>query len=372
MSAGAITTAPAAPALRPMRFDDYERVRALLADHAMDSPSFDDWRHRWVDNPVWRRSGDARPIGWVLETAAGAIVGSIESIPALYTFRGSDLVAAASSAWCVEASYRGYALQLINEYFDQPVDLFISTTVGRSAVETLNQFYGPVPLGAWDAVSYFVTEPVLVAKRALQKHKAPLAPLLAYPTGWMLRLKNSLTGHLPKPSRSVVVEATDRFDARFDAFWAELVRENRNKLLAERSSRALSWHFDAAIRENRLWIFTASKMGRLCGYCVLRRESWLGGEKAILIDYQNLEPEPDLLPDFLRAALQRCAAEGFLAIQNFGRGVPKMRAFDERATYRGRLANSIFFYGAVDAALQAELSQAERWDPSLFDGDATL
>ncbi len=122
-----------------MRFDDYENIRALLWDQSLfsmlwKSRSFEEWRHRWVENPVWQRFGSASPIGWVLETAAGEIVGSMETIPTLYRFRGSDLIAAASGAWCVKASYRGYALQLIDEYFNQSVDLFISTTVGPNAV----------------------------------------------------------------------------------------------------------------------------------------------------------------------------------------------------------------------------------------------
>jgi hypothetical protein len=362
-----------APELRPMRFDDYENVRALLLDHSMECPSFEDWGHRWIDNPLWQRFGRASPIGWVLETVAGEIVGSMETIPTLYKFRGSNLIASASGAWCVKASYRGYALQLIDEYFNQPVDLFISTTVGREAITTLSQFYEPIPVGQWDTTSYFITEHILFARRALRKYHMPLAPLLAYPTGWTLRLRDAFYNEvLPEPPPSVLVETTDKFDARFDTFWDELVQENRDKLLAERSSRALSWHFDAAIRRNRLWIFTASKFGRMRGYCILRSESWPGGTKVVLTDYQSLEGERDLLPGFLRAALRRCAAEGFYSLQNAGVGVPKMRAFDEYAPYRRKLANSVFFYGAADKALEAELRQSRFWDPSLFDGDATL
>jgi hypothetical protein len=356
-----------------MRFDDYENIRTLLLDHAMGCPSFEDWRHRWVDNALWQRLGGALPIGWVLETAPGEIVGSMETVPTLYKFRGSDLVAAASVAWCAKASYRGYALQLIDEYFNQPVDLFISTTVGGEAIETLSQFYGPVPLGQWDTMSYFITEHILFAKRALRKFHVPFAPLLAYPTGWTLRLRDAFYNEvLPEPPPSVLVETTDKFDARFDTFWDELVQENGDKLLAERSSRALSWHFDAAIRTNRLWILTASKVGRLCGYCILRQESAPGGERMALIDYQSLEREHDLLPEFLRAALRRCTSEGFDILQNVGVGVPKMQAFDKHAPYRRKLANSVFFYGAADKALEAELRQSRFWDPSLFDGDATL
>lgn len=356
-----------------MRFDDYAGTRALLVDHAMLPPSFEEWRHRWVDNPVWQRLGRTAPIGWVLETTAGEIVGSIETIPTLYTFRNRDLVAASSSAWCVKAPYRGYAVQLLSEYFDQPVDLHISTTVGPCAVETLNQFYGPVPLGEWDMLSYFITKPVFVAKRALQRYNVPLASVLAYPASVMLRFRDSLAKRdVPARSRSVVIEATGNFDARFDDFWDELVKENPDKLLAYRSRRALSWHFDAAMRARRLQILTATRMGRLRGYCVIRYESWLDGQKGVLVDYQTLEQDQDLLSGFLHEALNRCAANGSYALQNFGVGVPKMATFDKYAPHRRQLANSIFYYRANGPALENELRQRQFWDPSLFDGDATI
>ncbi len=362
-----------APDLRPMRFDDYEDIRTLLQEYALEPPSFEDWRHRWVDNPIWWQLGKDSPIGWVLETAKHEIVGSMETIPIRYKWRGSDLVAGASAAWCVKAPYRGYALQLIEEYFEQPVDLLISTTVGRAAFPTLSQLYGPIPLGRWDMMSYFITGYLSFAERALKKYRVPLAPLLAYPAAGSLRLKHALSSKtLPKSERSLVVERTDTFDARFDTFWEELVRENYDKLLAERSSRALMWHFEGAIRRNRLLIFTASNSGRLRGYCVLRRQPTAGGCRMSVVDYQSLELGADLLPSFLRAALRCCAAEGCYVLQNVGVGVPKMRAFDQCAPYRQKLPNSIFFYRAANAKLDAELRQPQFWDPSLFDGDATL
>lgn len=367
------TTPVAAPAFRAMRFDDYDKIRALLLQHALETPAFEDWRHRWIANPLWQRLGTDAPIGWVLETAAGEIVGSMESIPTRYEFNGSDLIAGASAAWCAKDPYRGYALQLIDEYFNQSVDLLMMTTVGPNAVPILSRYCGPVPVGQWDQRSYFITEHVSFARRALQKYHVAPARLLAYPIGWGLSSKDALYNRaLPEPPGDVLVESTDKFDSRFDDFWGELVRENREKLLAERSSRALWWHFDAAIRSNRLWILTATKSHRLRAYCILRKESTPDARQMSVIDYQSLDHERDLLPGFLHVALRRCAAEGFDVLQNVGVGVPKMRVFDEYAPYRRRLPNSVFFYMAPDATLAAALNQPRCWDPSLYDGDATL
>ena len=214
---------PEVPVLRPMRFDDYGNVRDLLLAHALTTPAFDDWRHRWVDNPLWQRRANDLPIGWVLETAQGEIVGSMESVPTSYKFQGADLVGGASAAWCVKTSYRGYALQLIDEYFSQPVDLFMSTTVGPTAVSTLSQFYGPVPLGRWDMTSYFVTDHTSFARRALQKYRVSPARLIAYPIGWALSLREALwKAAPPEAPRDVSIEVTDGFDSRFDAFWEQL------------------------------------------------------------------------------------------------------------------------------------------------------
>ncbi len=281
-------------------------------------------------------------------------------------------VAAASAAWCSREEYRGYALQLIDEYFSQPVDLFVSTTVGPAAVLTLSQFYGPIPLGSWDTTSYFVTSHVAFARRALEKYRVGAARALAYPLGCMLSIKDALFHKLPPDCPAgVTIEIADDFDDRFDSFWSELVRQNPDKLLAERSSRALSWHFHAAIRSKRLWIFTASKAARLSAYCIFRQQSAAGGQSMCLIDYQSIEQDAYLLPGFLRKALRRCTQDGFYILQNFGVGVPKMRVFDDYAPYRGKLPNSVFYYTA-DPRIDTDLKHPDVWDPSLFDGDAAL
>lgn len=52
------------------------------------------------------------------------------------------------------------------------------------------------------------------------------------------------------------IEFCDGFDERFDSFWNGLRAKNQNKLLAVRSRHAFEWHFQFALREQRLWIAT--------------------------------------------------------------------------------------------------------------------
>ncbi len=364
----------AVPNLRTMRFEDYAGIRKLASDHFISVPSAQDWEHRWKDNPVWQRLGDRLPMGWVLESATGEIVGSMETVPVLYKFRGGDLVSAASALWCVSAPYRGFALQLIDEYFSQSVDLFISTTVGPTAIETLKQLSDPIPVGRWDATSCFIAHRRSFAEVALRKFHVPLASLLSYPASGILRLTQAIsTKPLAHPPRGVLFDTASAFDSRFDAFWAELLRQNPERLLAERSSLALSWHFFTAMRNGRLWILTASRGKTLTGYCIFTEVASIAGSRSIcLVDYQTIDEELDLLPGFLQMALRRGAAEGFYRLEHAGLALPKFRAFDNHAFYKSPVGTWTFLFRAADPKLDAELHQPQFWDPSAYDGDASL
>ncbi len=363
-------TGAEAPKLRSMRFEDYDAIQKLALDNSMSFSPVEDWEHRWRSNPVWQRLDGRSPIGWVLETTTGEIVGSMETVPVLYKFRGSDLVSAASALWCVSPPYRGYGLQLLAEYFNQPVDLFISTTAGPAAIKLVRQLSDPVPVGQWDGTSSFVTHRRLFAEVALRKFNVPLASLLSYPgSAALFLLQGMRTKRLADAPRDVHFDTAAAFDSRFDAFWNELLRENPERLLAERSSAVLSWHFFSAMRTGRLWIFTASRRERLIGYSIFTEEA---SRNVRLVDYQNIDNEVDLLSGFIKMALRRATAEGFCRLQHIGLGLPKFRAFDEHAFYKRVGETWSFFFRAADSKLDAELHRPEFWDPSDYDGDSSL
>lgn len=344
------------PKLRPAQLEDYERIVRLGLEHSLDVPAYEDWSALWLDNPLRKASGREFPIGWVLDLSDGELVGTMGTVRAPYTFRGEALTSAVSRAWFVAAPYRGFALQLMDEYLNQPgVDLFINNAVSVPALETFARFCDRIPLGEWDSVSYWRVGNLPDA--------APSRPALP---------------------NSYSIEVTDRFDSRFDVFWNELERQNRERLLAVRTAEALSWHFAAPMRRGRLWVFTASRSDRLCAYCALTRQDHAFRLPALphgdaqgfpgmrLVDYQSNDSDIDFLPAFLSMALQRCAAEGLSVLENLGRGVPKMRVVDESAPHHKKLENWKFFYHAADATLDAELSESRFWDPSAYDGDASF
>ncbi len=364
----------ARPHLRPARFDDYEQIVRLEAALTPEASSPDDWRMLWHGSPLWPHLGKRWPIGWVLETADRQIVGCIGNIPLLYHFRGEHLMAASGRGWVVAPEYRGYALWLLDERFNQPcVDVFVDTTIGPAALAAFNEFSNRIPAGDWETISYFVTGYRAFATRALQKLNVPLVRVLAPPAGAALRLKDLvLSRDFPKTRSAFDVESTDRFDSRFDTFWDELLRQNPNTLMAARDSATLSWHFSVPMRRGRLWILTASQNRQLRAYGIFKRQGATGEVRRMrLVDFQSIERDVDLLPDLLAAAQRKCVAEDVCVLDKPGAGVARTAAFDALAPYR-RKQNWSYFYRAVDPTLAVELRRKKFWDPGEYDGDASI
>jgi hypothetical protein len=364
-----------APQLRPARFEDYPQIQQLEAAHLATTLPTEDWSRLWLDNPLWPRLGGDWPIAWVLEDAAGRVVGSITNVPSLYRFRGRELVCANARAWVSSPEYRGYAPWLMEEFFNQPgVDLCISTTANEKAEPICKTFAARVPVGDWETLSYRITGYHGFARMALQKLGVPLPAVLAPPVAAMLWLKDTLfVKSLPACPPGIEVAAAAGFDSRFDDFWQELLRQNPDRLLAARDSRTLTWHYAIPMRQRELWIFTAARNGLLRAWCVLKRQDRSHGVRRMrVIDYQTLEPDVDLLPALLQAAHRRSAAESFYALEHLGCGLPRMRGFDDFAPHRRKRPSWPFYYLAPDPALAAELCRPEAWVPSTYDGDASL
>ena len=361
-----------APALRTAHFDDYAQISRLQSRYLTRRVLTEtEWRGLFLDNPLWPRVGTSWPIGWVLEDSDGTVVGSLSNIPSLYRWRGTELICANGRAWVTDTNYRGYALWLMDEYYNQDgVDLFINTTVAKWVTAVQLQYANKVPVGDWTQLAFRPTRYRAFAAKGLELRGFPLRRVLTPLAAAALRLNDAVFARLPAPPSSVDVEEADGFDGRFDRLWAEVVSANPDLLLAERNAGTLSWHFAIPAARGDLSILTASRTGSLRAYCVLLRRDERGFRTMHLVDFQTAEPDIDLLSPLLRVAGRRCATEGLYAIGHMGFGIPKMHGFDRAAPYRHR-GNWRFFYQAPDPELAADLDRPEVWDPSEFDGDAS-
>lgn len=366
-------TATLAPRLRTATLQDYPKIRELEARHLPTTLSEESWRGLFLDNPLWSRLGASWPVGWVFETPDGELVGSIGNVPTAYWFRGEEYICANGRSWVIEPEYRAYAMMLMDQYYQQPgPQLFVNTTVGPDGAATADLFASRIPLGDWQTYAIAVTRYRPFARRALRKKGVPGAALLSSVAAAALWCADLLRS-LPPPIPSVQVTPLERFDARFDAFWAELVRTRPETLLAVRDEQTLNWHYAETLRTGQLRILAATRGGSLRGYCVLRARTLPDGLRCLrLIDYRSLEQDHDLLPTLLRAAMRTARRENVHIVEHLGRDLPAMRAFDKFTRYRYPRKCWSYYYRSPDPALALTLSRPEVWDPSEYDGDASL
>src|SRR5882672_3508945 len=85
--------------IREASAEDYGQIAELQKRNGLRARSYEDWLAIWTANPVYKQRGGAWPIGWVLETERGEIVGSIGNIPLAYQLKGRELLAASSCSW---------------------------------------------------------------------------------------------------------------------------------------------------------------------------------------------------------------------------------------------------------------------------------
>jgi len=368
------TASPAPPQLRIARFGDYEQIARLEQSHGLSTAPVADWKGYWTNNPLWPKVKDHWPIGWVLEDRDGNIVGSLCNIPSLSYLHGQELICANGRAWAVDKAYRGVALWLFGEYFAQErCDLFINTTVNALSARSFSSLSTRVPVGDWQSAAYFITDYRGFARAILSREHVPLPSAMAPLAAAALRAKDSFKASPPAGGFRGEVQSIDHFDSRFDKFWQELHLRKEQMLLASRDRQTLQWHFKLQLKSRQLWIFAAARNELLRGYCIFKRQDAPNNLRRMrLVDFQSIEPDANILNAVVDAALTKCQSEGMHLLELVGLGMPRLAAFEHRAPWKRTLPSWLFYYKANNAALEAQLREPRMWDPSLYDGDASL
>jgi hypothetical protein len=364
------------PKVREARFDDYAEIMNLQSRYDLGRESYEEWSHLWTGNPLYKEL-PKWPIGWVLETEEQEIVGYAGNIPLSYQFRGKRIVAATFRAWVVDSNHRSHALSLLGRYFQQKnVDLFINTTVSKYAVCGQEAFRASrVPAGAWDKSVFWITENRGFTSSFLARKGFLASKLLKFPIELCLLAEENLAKRNSRlDSQEVSISFCTNFDARFDALWKELRRSNPEILLATRSREMLEWRFERALAENRSWVLTVEEGPQLAAYAIfLRRDKpELSLKRLRLIDFQALNGRNELLLPILVRALERCRSEGIHMLDAIGFGPKKQRILDSIEPHRRTLSSWLYYYKARDKHLANSLTDPSCWDPSCFDGDASL
>jgi hypothetical protein len=361
--------------MREASLDDYSQIAGLQSEYGLEVKSYEAWRHLWLNNPVYKEHQDKWPIGWVLEGDNKKIVGYLGNIPLAYEFEGRKLLASVAHAWVVDSRYRGYALLLLERYFSQTVvDLFLNATVGPAASESFAVFQSlPVPVGTWDESAFCITSYSGFLASWLAMKGFPMATPLNYllSTGPLINRVLSKRAAHPAPCE---LQVCTQIDDRFDTFWDALKTIKSHLVLGVRTREMLDWHFKYALLANNVWIVIASKGRIITAYGIFCRydNPTVGLKRMRLVDFQTIQGDITILLAMLSWAQKRCRHEGIHMLEAIGFSEEKLQVFRKIARYGRKLPSWLYFYKARDQDLAGRLKNPKTWDPSQFDGDASL
>ena len=362
------------PTVREASFGDYDQIASVQARNGLTPRPRREWTALWQGNPAYELNRDRWPIGWVLESEPGRIVGCIANVPCAYLWKGELLCAATQCDWAVDPEYRSFSLSLMQRIANQPhVDLLLTTTVGPAAEPSLAAFqWSRVPAGQWDRAAFWITGRRGFLRSALARKRFPLAGLAAYPLALALSCRDGLSRVGSRGASRLRIERKLEFDSTFDVFWEALKRGKRDVLLAVRSTAALRWHFEGAGRD--AWIVTASLGERLIAYAILARRDHpeIGLTRLRLIDFQALENTEEALDGILDHVIRQCRLDGIHMLEDMGCVLEGLGIPLAKAPYHRNLASWAYYYRAKRSDLREALKESSVWDPTSMDGDASL
>lgn len=362
--------------LREAKFSDYGAISELQSRNGLSNRSYNDWCALWCENPAYLNSAKPAPIGWVLDSGKGGVVGFLGNLPLSYTLQGRELAAATGHSWVVDATYRGYSVALLDTFLKQKhVDLFIFATVNAAAESVLRVFgLKRIPVGEWDSARFWITGYRGFANSVMAAHSVPLPKLLSPPLAGALWLRDRILRPSPiRNSRQLRIDVCDGFDARFQTFWQEIRHKNKDRLLAVRDRETLTWHYRSTKCRGTVWIVTASQDNRLVAYWTIDRQDHpnLGLQRLRFVDFQALPGYEDLLQTAVEWTLEKCRKDGIHVAEDAGSWLPRLHVTGTTGPYKRRMRSWLFYYLARGPELTEQLRNPSVWTPSSFDGDAS-
>jgi len=165
------------------------------------------------------------------------------------------------------------------------------------------------------------------------------------------------------------------FDERFDAFW-NLLRCKRDRLLAVRTAEALAWQFRPALESGSVAIIALPEGKSLSGYLIMTRgdDERIGFRRFRVIDIQTIRDEADAVFSLMYAALEHARRSGVDVVEAVGFHRSKRGVLERMNPHHRTHAPCPYLYKVKTdhQPLQDALRNADVWDASQFDGDASF
>jgi hypothetical protein len=354
--------------IRPSTFDDAGAISLLNQRNSMGLLDPVLWREGWEAYPFAAEFRDV-PIGWVLETDQGSVVGNLDNVHMLYDFGGTKIKGVVAAGWVVDHEHRGKSLQLMTAFFRQKgVDLWLNVTASLPAAQILTAMKIPrIPIPDYGTPCFWAVRPRAFARAALLRRSVPAADLLAWPAGLALLAADVCRRSGRGPITSKVTRISE-LDDRFDALW-QGISASSIRLRAVRSRAVLAWRFRSELRDGRAVILAAEDGTALLGYAILvrRDDPDLGMTLYEIADLQAAGDASSTIRDLLLGSIKIAREHGADAIK-FTSGTPVKRApAAALKPYTYRLPFWQQYFKVASPEIASKLSTADAWDFSRFD-----
>lgn len=357
--------------IREATIADYEEVAALSARNGLSVRPREDWEHLWADNPLCKRFPEW-PSGWIVQDR-DMVVGYLGCIPVSAVFKGREVLGASIHSFSLDPAHRGQGLLLLKRMMElgNGVEYWLGNTANANSSKVLSRSKIPrVPAGDWENAAFWITNYTGFVESALARKG--WSEVWAYPLSAALKLRNVLR---PRSwiRQGCTLKVHSDFDGRFDVFWQDLQGMYPNRFLTTRSREMLQWHFHYSLLDGNTWVVTREGDARIVSYAIFQRcdNQELGLKRVRLVDFQTLDQDSETLTSMLAWAIQKCREQGVHMLECFGFRPEKQTIIDGKAPHKRQLGSWSYFYSATDNLAQ-ELQEPSVWDPSLFDGDASL
>jgi amino acid adenylation domain-containing protein len=411
--------------------DDLEGIWRVCARAFLPyaDASFADFRelsdHRWLNNPC-RTEDD--PLGWVLETETGQIVGFHGIVPTRVWVGGQRVPAIAPTTWAADPGYGRQGLVLLSTYLNWGRDRFLLNTTANAITSAMHESSHSgmrrIPLEGFDQRLLWVHDfkPLVrwkVGQRDAQGRSGSLAGGLAgraiasrigaalagtgaafalgVPGGFAAAMRASIgRSRIDFACRELPIEKVDRFGQEFDEL-RERLRHNY-AVTTERSSVVLNWrHINPPRLVGRSYALACRDGGRLEGYVALREPTTTAPGHMIVTDLFYDPARPDVMRNLLNAAFRFAVAQGASVLEIFGFHPSlnqelqtqrpyqlqrlQLEQFGRQSSFRtlagilrrrgGDTPSATYWYRAPTPEL-AQVCASGAWWPSGIDGDLNL
>ena len=414
--------AAAAALCRPATLDD---IPAILPVCARVFPAYakatpDEFRelceHRWLNNPS-RTAQD--PLGWVLETADGRIVGFHGLVPQTVWVGGGNHSAISPTTWAVDPGFGKGGLTLLATYLDWAKDRFLLNTTANaitSAMHASSNFgMQKIPIDDFDQRLLWLLDVPALVRWKLEQSEAPgrlhrlakLPPVRAagamvapFALGMAVGIRAVLAAGLGRSRirfncSPLDIERITHFGPEFDFLWDRL--KHAHQVTVVRSSAMLNWrHIHSPRLLGPSYVLACRKDGELQGYVALREAATTAPGHFIVTDLFYDIARPDVLHNLMNAAFDLAVKRTATVLEVFGFHPTVMRELRRQHPYllrRGQLErlgrgvsltgvigtlgksddseSSTYWYRTPSPELE-RICSAGRWWPSGIDGDLNL